>query len=796
MSLNAKELYRFHGFELDPFRRVLSRDGGPVSLTPKAFDVLAYLVLNPGRVVTKDELLKAVWPDSFVEEGNLAQYVSALRKTLGDKSCLIATVPGRGYQFAAQVFATRVLTEEAQTEIPVNALPDARPGDIFVQRVRERTRVVIEDVPAVSTAPRETLLQLAAGTTSRRTRAWRWVAAPAIGGTLIALTCAYSWKHFAHPPQLSDVVVADFTNTTRDPTFDSTLNQALEIDLEQSPFLNLLSRSKIKETLALMQRRGDEALTPELAREICERNNAHAILYGTIANFGSKFLLTLAADSCADGRQVAAYKEVANSKDEILGALDAAAASVRRRLGESAASLQRFQTPITQATTPSLDALRAYSQGMESERRGDMKTAAYLFERAIALDPGFASAYMALGSSYYNVSDRAQAAEFSKKAFDLRERATERERLMIEIAYYYMGNYDMEAAVRSLKLFAQIYPNSSATYGRLCSLYTRIGQYNQAIDAGEQALRMDPHSGYNSEVLARAYLHANRFADAKRVASAAVADGRGRWGIHSILFQVACAEHDAAQAKMEGEWGLTHQQGNLSLANLALDAVTRGKLREGSDYFSRARAESLRSGDGEFADSTLLDRAEVLTELGDTGRAAATLKQIKGDAGRPGDLAFLQARLGDSGLAQRFVDSSNSLTEKNTFHIYYDLPTVRAQLALRAHKPAEAVEVLEPARAYQLIDFRIPYLRAQSETAAGMLDSAAQDYRLILDNQGVDPLSPLYPLAHLGLARAYALASNKTGSRSEYEEFFACWADADANLPVLKQAHDEYSRLK
>jgi DNA-binding winged helix-turn-helix (wHTH) protein/tetratricopeptide (TPR) repeat protein len=791
MSLNTNGLYRFDGFELDPSRRVLTREEEPVPLTPKAFDVLSFLVLNPGRVVTKDELLKAVWPDSFVEEGNLAQYISALRKALGEKSCLIVTVPGRGYQFAAQV-----LTAPLPAEIPVETLPQAHPGDVFVQRVRERTRVVYEDAPAAPPAQPQPALLLN-GKASSRTRVWRWVGASVLAGALIALAATQAWRHFAHPPQLSDVVVADFTNTTRDATFDSTLNQALQIDLEQSPYLNLLSRQKIRETLKLMERGGDEGLTPELAREVCVRDNAQAVLHGTIANFGSKYLLTLAAEGCADGRQIAAYKEEAASKEEILGALDTGAARMRKRLGESAVSLKRFQTPVEQATTSSLEALQAFSQGQKSYDHGEMKTALGLFERAVALDPSFATAYRSIGASYYNLSDYAQAAMYSKKAFDLRERTTERERLNIEIAYYYFGNYDLEAAVRSLKLYIQTYPNSSMkSWSNLCNLYTQLGDYGQAIAAGEQAQRMDPDNAINAEILARAYKRASRFADAKRVANAAVAEGTDRWGVHSILFQTAFAERDSAKIKTEGEWGLTHGRINLSLYNLAFAAATGGRLRAAIDYFDRARTESLRGGDADFADSALHGMARVMIEFGDPARAREALKPIKKNAYDAGDLAFLQAATGDIASAQQFIAASSSLTEKNTFHIYCDLPLVRAQLALQAHKPADAVQLLEPARPFQLRDFSVPYLRAQAETEAGMLDAAAEDYRLILANQGVDPISPLYPLAHLRMARVLVLQKKTGEARQQFQAFFDAWKDADSNLPLLQTARSEFARLR
>jgi DNA-binding winged helix-turn-helix (wHTH) protein/tetratricopeptide (TPR) repeat protein len=775
MLLISHCLYRFDGFELDPVARALTRESAPVPLTRKDLDVLVFLVSNAPRVVTKEELLQAVWPNSFVEENNLNQHISALRKALGDKAGCIVTFPARGYQFTADV----------QVEHPVDSLPESRPGDIYVQRVRERTKMVLEETSPATVSP-----ALPATVRPRRGRLVWWIGASVLAATLAALFATLAWKSLAPPPRLSDVVLADFTNTTGDPSFDHTLNQALEIDLEQSPFLNLLPRSKVHETLTQMQRKPDESLTPDLAREICERNNAQAVLHGMIANFGSKYLLTLAAESCVNGKPVAGSKAEATSKEAVLGALDKAADQVRRQLGESAASLERFQTPIEQATTSSLEALRVYSQAQESLDRIEPRATLELYQRAVALDPKFASAYYGLGASYYRLSEADQAALSIKKAFDLRESTTERERLNIEIAYYYFGNFDTEAAIRSLKLYIQTYPNSSAkSWANLCNLYTQLGDYAQAIPAGEQALRMDPHSDLRAETLSRAYKRANRFADAKRVA----AEGGAGWGVHSILFQVAYAERDEAKLKAETDWGLSHAQLDRTLLNLAFAAATSGKLREAMDYFSRAQAEALREGDTGIADDILHDKARVLIEYGEVEQARAVLKQHTEDAS---DLVFLQAETGDVAPAQRFVAAFNPLTAKDTVHIFFDLPLVRAQLAMQAHKPLDAIQQLEPARPYQLRDFNVPYLRAQAETEAGLLDAAAEDYRLILANQGVDPISPFYSLAHLRLARVLAQQKKTEQARQQYRAFFDAWKTADTDLPILQAARSEFARLQ
>jgi DNA-binding winged helix-turn-helix (wHTH) protein/thioredoxin-like negative regulator of GroEL len=777
MLVASHDLYRFDVFELDTFARVLKRNNAIVSLTPKDLDVLGYLALNSGRVVTKEELFQAVWPNAFVEENNLNQHISALRKALADKPGCIVTIPGRGYQFTAAV----------QVVHPVEALPESLPGDVFVQRVRQRTHLIIENAPT---------LALPGASVARRSLVLRWAVISALVGALAALVIILGVKYFAHPPQLCDVVLADFTNTTGDAAFDQTLNRALEMDLAQSPFLNLLPRSSVMETLAQMQRKPDELLTSDLAREICERNNAQAVLHGTIASFGSQYLVMLAADSCVNGKQVAGARSEAGSKEEILRALDEVAGRVRKQLGESAASLARFETPIAEATTPSLGALRAYSQAMKASDRGDIETEKALFERAIALDPNFASAYRGLSNSYYNRRDYVQAAKLIAKAYDLRARTTERERLTIETAYSAYGTYDFEAAIASMRLYSQVYPNDAANWFSLSNIYAALGEYAQAIEAGEHGYRLDPRSGIGADILARAYRKANRFADAKRVAKAAIADGRDPWGIHSTLFQIAFAEQDAAGMKAETEWGFTHQELDQSLVNLGFVAASRGKRREAIDDFTRARQEALRSGDADFADDASLWLSAILFEYGDRNGAAACLKQMKSDAADPGTMTFFQAELGDPAPAQRLIAKIENSDTKSTLGLYFDRPMLRALLALEANRPGEAVAEIEPARKFQMRDYGVPYQRARMETDAGMFDAAAADYRLILDNPGLDPIWPDLTLSHLRLARVLALKHDSSGSRSEYEKLFAAWKDADKDLLLLEQARSEYARLK
>lgn len=784
--MEGNSLFRFNGCEIDSAARSLTSDGQPVALNPKTFDLLLYFVEHPHQVVTKEELLRAVWSGAFVDEGNLTQHVFLLRKALagnGPPGRFIVTVPGKGYQFTAAV-----------ERIPKNAISHPA-GDLVFHAVHSVTHLVVEeesdDETPVRTAPHD-------GRKLRKRLLWTTVAVALV--LLIAGGGFLGWRRL-HPSPAGhiDMVLSDFENNTGEMDFDRALNLALLVDLEQSPFINLLSRSRIQETLTEMQRGKNEALTPALAMEICERTNTQAMLHGTLAKLGSKYLLVLDANSCVSGKQIGSYKTDVASKEDVLHALDSAAGQVRRQLGESVASLEQYQIPITQATTPSLDALRSFSEAGESFKAGDMKAAQILLNHAIALDPNFASAYRAIGSTYYNLGDYNQAAEFYKKAFDLRDRTTEPERLGIEVMYYGYGLNDYEESIRRTKQLLQIYPNTTNSWVNLSNLYTRLGEYPQAVDAAERAYKIDPQSSVAAVELARAYLHANRFADAKNISTRAHAQGKDHWDIHSILFQVAYVEHDTAKMKQEGEWGLTHQHANTSLYDLAFASAACGKLRESEDEFSRARSEALRDGDLDFAEGIPLRTARVQAVLGQSVLAAASLKLVKGNQGDPsdpGELAYLKAMTGDLAFAQHFVATADTGDKRSTVIVGIYVPLVRSMLALKAHKPEEAVRLLEPARVYQLRDFTVPYLRAQAESEAGSLEAAAADFQLILDNQGVDPIAPEHSLAHLGLARVLVRQQKTEMALKEYRAFFSAWKDGDADLPLLQEAKREFIGLR
>ena len=779
MPLATHPVYRFGEYEVDSLARTLKRGDSIVSLSRRSFDLLLYFAQNSGRILSKDELLRKIWPDTFVDENSLAKSISILRKALNEnplQSTLVVTVPGRGYQFTG---AVEVVGPLFWNEDGVIAAGGEGAIGVVVQQRTITTR--IDEME--SERPRT------------RSRGWGVLSAGVLVAAVTAIGAHSLWRHFHPAPLSASVVLAKFENTTGDQDFDSALNQAFLIDLGQSPFLDVLSRTAVEETLEQMHHTANEPLTQQLALEVCERNNAQAVLEGSISMFGGKYLLIITATSCVSGKSIAGYKQLISSKSDVLHALDAAAGQMRKQLGESSASLERFQKPIAQATTSSLEALRVYTQALESSDRGDIATEQTLFKQAIALDPNFASAYKGLSLSYHSRQDLVQTVPLIEKAYALRGETTERERLSIEIVYNTLGSRDWEAAIASMQLYNQIYPNDATNWINLSYMYSALGEDAEAIKAGEQVLRLAPHSGSGAEILARAYMRAGRFADAKRVAEQAISDGKDRWGAHRVLFDIAYVERDAERMKSEGEWGFTHGMMGQSLTELGFVAASEGKLHEAIDDFTRAREEAIRSGDADFADDATMFLAGILEQDGYPGRAAATLKKMQSDAFDPGTTAQFKAELGDLGPARRVVAEASGSGTRNTLSLYFDLPMMRTMIDLKTGKAAEAVKDIEPAQKYQMRDYGVPLLRARAETEAGMLDKAAEDYRLILANPGHYPVWPVHSLAHLYLARVLVREQKLDEARAEYRRFLDIWKNADADVPLLIQAKEEYSKL-
>jgi DNA-binding winged helix-turn-helix (wHTH) protein/tetratricopeptide (TPR) repeat protein len=777
MSLALNTLYRFEEFELTPSRRVLTRKGKPISVSPKAFEVLTYLVRHPGRVVTKEEILSAVWPGSFVEEGNLAQQISGLRKALTDKADYIVTLPGRGYQFTAAV-------QEEMLERPAthNPMPDSQ-SEFLVQRVRERTRVVVEESSAGA---------VSAG----RRGSTKWIV---MTGVLVAATfAAWLWWHRMHLPVPGDhheIVVADFDNQTGEEVFDVVLKNALEIDLEQSPLLALLPISQTRATLQEMGQSPDAHLNLALAREVCERNGAQAALSGSIAKLGNSYVITMDATECVSGKQLVKLQSQAKSREAVLQALGEISSKMRSKLGESLRSIHGFDVPIQQATTQSLDALVAYSKGSG----GSMPSAeqAPFYERAIQLDPRFAMAYDALGRAYGNAADMTQAKQAFAKAYELRQPTSAREQFVITAHYDEVVQDDLDSAANNYVLWTSSYPEDAVAWGSLANTYTQMGRYPEAIAAGLRSHALSPNSVFGYVVLARAYKRASEFAQVKALCNEALSKGKDSWHLHSLLFQVAAAEHDAVAMAHEAAWDKGKSTETQTLDNAAFAAATAGRLIDAERYFSESEEAARRDGLADNVVAIEADRAEMERLLGAQDRAHATAIAVPTSLDETSFIAAINAaQSGSTAYTERVIEQfSKTAPQSSTLVQKVRIPLLQAAVALHDGKPERAITLLQPAKIYEFRDYYVPSLLGAAYLENHQAAEAAAEYQEILANPGIDPLSPALPLAHLGLGRAYAAEKKTADSRKEYESLFALWKDADADLPVIRQARLEYAKL-
>jgi DNA-binding winged helix-turn-helix (wHTH) protein/tetratricopeptide (TPR) repeat protein len=803
MSFPLNDLYRFDEFELSRSRRTLLRNGQPVSLLPKTFEVLSCLVGNPGRVVAKEEILKSVWPESYVEENNLTQHISLLRKALTDRARFIVTIPGRGYQFTAEVAAEPQAGDGATTaQGNGGAVSGAVVNGVLHRNPENNGTAEFSPARAAARPARIALL-------TRAVPRWAWFPVAAVLVAAAAAAGFSAWKRWQNPPPLRKLLVADFANSTGDATFDHTLKRALEIDLEQSPYIDVMSEREAMSTLQLMGRSQDTALSPDVAREICERSNREVLLTGNILSVGQEFLLTVEAADCESGRKLTAAKAEAGSKEKVLAALDEVADRVRRGLGEPDKSMADYQVPIMQATTASLDALRSYSMGQSMDAQGKNETETLPFyQHAVELDPQFAMAYGAMANEYYNLSEPNLAAQFYKKAFDLSNRVSAKEKLILQAHYYSEGEQDMEQGINTYRQWTETYPNDWVPWVDLANDYTQIGQYAPAIAAGQQALKIQPNRAINYSVLVRALKRANRFAEARQVGAEAVRRGKDSTGLHASLYEMAMIGGDANAVAAETQWAAQNDTGWYGWYFLFLRAeaaAATGRRAQADDLFRSAWDAAERENLEEAADDIEAVQATVELSFGLPAAARAALGHLHNARADSAVLAIVRAELGDLSAAERFVAAPNTdahpgttmpgTTVAGTIVANVDVPRVRARLAMVRGKPLDAVAALEQARPYELATYSVPNDRAEAWLMAARPELAAAEYQKILSNRGVDPLSPLYPLAHLGVARAYLRQNKIAESRVEYERFFAEWKDADGDVPALVQARAEYARL-
>jgi eukaryotic-like serine/threonine-protein kinase len=637
------------------------------------------------------------------------------------------------------------------------------------------------------------------------TRDWRLLI-PAAVLLVAVVTAALYWRSTkAHALTEKDsILLTDFVNTTGDSVFDGTLKQALAVQLEQSPYLNLVPESRIQEALRYMGRPSGERITSDVAKEICLREGVKAMLTGSIASLGSHYVIAVGAVNAQTGDTLASEQVEAESKELVLKQLDRAASTLRQKLGESLASVQQFATPLEQATTSSLDALKEFSLGEAEHFKFNESAAIPHLKRAIELDPNFALAHAMLGTAYGNMFESKLGQDSVKKAYDLKERASERERFYISAHYYDRVTGEVDKAIATYEQWRQTYPRDSTPPGNLEGAYRSVGQNEKALAAASEAMRLDPKDSYAYGEMAGSYLSLNRNEEARAVAEQATARKVDSRGTHNTLFVLAFLRRDQGAMQRELTWAKGTADEPLLLGSKAGAEYALGKLKLGQGSFQQAESSANQHGQRSYA--AVLNAAEAVRNANygnctdARAEASASLSEVRGDNVHAAASAL--ALCGDTVKAQELMAAEDKKHPQDTFvHSLY-IPVVRAIAMLQRGNAAEAVSALEAGRPYELgSGFGVPaywvlYVRGLAYLRMKQGDKAAAEFQKILEHRGFSPLSELIPLSQLSLARAYALQGDVGKARTAYQDFLALWKDADTDIPVLKEAKAEYAKLQ
>lgn len=630
------------------------------------------------------------------------------------------------------------------------------------------------------------------------------VAVGALALLLIASAVA-AFFYFNRTQALTEkdsILLADIVNTTGDPVFDGTLKQALAVQLGQSPFLNIFPEDRVRETLRYMGRSPDERVTKEIGREICQREGIKALLTGSIASLGSHYVITLEALNSQTGETIAREQVEAESKEQVLKTVGGAATKLREKLGESLASIQKFDAPIELATTPSLEALRAFTLGQEQNRKGKSAEAIPFFKRAVELDPNFALAYARLAVQYGNIGEGQPAEEFAERAFELRGRTSEREKFLISHTYYALTTGEIDKSIEVTELWKQTYPRDVGARNNLSFLYRITGQCDKAVEEAAEALRLDPNRAYIYSNLGASFFCLNRFDEARAIFEQAVEKKLDQYHLHYSFYILAFVQGDGAtmQRQVDSENGKPGE--GLLLFGQAHAAAFSGERRKSQELFRRSAEANERYGLKEWAAWGQADYALLNAAFGDCRQPKESAVTAL-DIARSGPVlvrsALALALCGETSRAQSLAGELVKGNPKDIFVNTIWLPAIQAAIEINRGNTEQAIQLLRGARRFEMgleVQAWPAYVRGLAYLRGRAGAEAMAEFQKIIDHRGVVAVSALYPLAHLGVARAAALVGDTAKSRKAYEDFFALWKDADPDIPVLQQAKREYDTLK
>jgi eukaryotic-like serine/threonine-protein kinase len=623
----------------------------------------------------------------------------------------------------------------------------------------------------------------------------------AVAGVLVlAAGSVFLWRRLQAKP-LTDkdvLVLADFTNTTGDTVFDGTLREALAVQLEQSPFLKILGDEQVRQDLRFMGRSAGERITNQAAREICQRENEKAMIGGSIASLGKTYAITLQATNCQTGESLACEQVEAEDKEHVLRAVATAATKMRAKLGESLSSIQKLAVPSEQVTTTSLDAFQAYALGRAQLNLGSSLTALPFFQRATELDPNFALAYRWLGNMYCNAGEHGRCAECLKKAFALVDRVSERERLEISARYYFQGTGELNKAADAYQLLARTYPRDPFLPNVLGLIYVSTGDWEKALPEFQEALALDARFPFAYAHQTLVYVSLDRFDEARAVAQKAIAQKVEASGVHDWLLRIACIQGNRAEAETHIQWLAGKPEEYQSLALQASNAAALGRLRTVGELLGRASEMAKRLSLPESVARHQSTAALQAALLGNCEAARSKARAAILSEQAPADTlaaALPLALCGDAAAAQKVADETSKRYPLHTLWNAVQLPSIRAAIELNRDQPAKAIELLQSAAPYERAYPSAVYLRGLAYLRARKGSEAAAEFQKILDHKGAN-WGPYYPLSYVGLARAAALTGDSARARTAYQDFLALWRDADPDVPILKEAKQEYAKLR
>jgi DNA-binding winged helix-turn-helix (wHTH) protein/tetratricopeptide (TPR) repeat protein len=782
-STVAADVVRFEDFELDLRSYQVRRSGRTLRLERIPMEVLFLLVEGRGQLVTREEIIEKLWGKNvFLDTDNaINTAIRKIRQVLKDdpeQPRFVQTVTGRGYRFIAQVAevgAPKIVEAPPAQQSPV---PSAGAPDGFGKR-------------------------------------WKLIV-PAIVAALALSVGGYFYLR--HTPKLTDkdtLVLADFSNTTGDSVFDGTLRQGLAVQLEQSPFLSLISEERIQQVLRLMGKPADARLTPEIAREICERTASAAVLDGSIASLGTEYVLGLRAKDCRTGDVLAEEQVQAPRKEDVLNALGQIASKFRARVGESLTTVKKYDTPLAEATTPSLEALKAYSAGWKASFSTGSAAAIPFLKRAVDIDPKFASAYAVLGRMYGDIGESALSAMYTSKAYELRDRASDQEKFFITLSYDLQVTGNLEKGQETCALWVQAYPRAWEPHGLLAGdIYVARGKREESVEEGKVAVGIDPDFSIGYANLAASYMALERLDKAENTLQRAFERKLEIPDFFVLRYMIAFLKGD--KAGMEREAALARERRGVDdwMSNSEGFVLAYSGHLEAARKMSQLAADLARKS--ERRDTEALYEADAAVREALFGNVSTARQRATHalELSKSRDVAygvgFALALSGDSSRSQALTEDLTRRLPEDTRVQFTYAPTLRALLALNHSQPSKAVELLQTAIPYEggspstggsefllgVGSLYPAYVRGLAYLAAHQGTEAAAEFQKILDHRGIVVSDPIGALAHLQLGRAYALSGDKTKAKSAYQDFLTLWKDADSEIPILKKAKAEYAQLR